>query len=37
MTEMENVEAAETGDIEFIRPFTYRENQEADSRLWKNW
>ena len=30
MTKMENVEAAETGDIEFIRPFTYRENQEAE-------
>lgn len=30
MTNMENVEAAETGDIEFIRPFTYRENQKAE-------
>ena len=30
MTNMEDVEATGTGDIEFIRPFTYRENQEAE-------
>lgn len=30
MTNMENIEAVGIGDIEFIRPFTYRENQEAE-------